>query len=43
MDCHKLLREVRRSEQTPLDRIAERAKWKVLMKAVGPRIRNKRA
>ncbi len=40
---HKLLREVRRSGQTPLDRIAERAKWKVLIKAVGPRSRQKRA
>ncbi|MEH6437639.1 ribosome small subunit-dependent GTPase A, partial [Massilia sp. DD77] len=28
----KLLREVRRAEQTALDRIAERAKWKTLMK-----------
>lgn len=40
---HKLLREARRSQQTPLDRIAERARWKALMKAVGPRSRNKRA
>ncbi|WP_332877725.1 ribosome small subunit-dependent GTPase A [Massilia sp. S19_KUP03_FR1] len=40
---HKLLREVRRSQQTPLDRIAERAKWKVLLKTVGPRSRSKRA
>jgi ribosome biogenesis GTPase / thiamine phosphate phosphatase len=38
---HKLLREVRRSQQTPLDRIAERAKWKVLVKAMGTRNRNK--
>jgi len=30
----KLLREVQRSQQTPLDRIAARAKWKVLMKSV---------
>jgi ribosome biogenesis GTPase len=34
---HKLLREARRGQQTPLDRIAERAKWKVLMKAVQQR------
>lgn len=39
---HKLLREVRRSQQTPLDRIAERAKRKVMLKAVGPRSRNQR-
>ncbi len=39
---HKLLREVRRSGQTPLDRIAERARWKVLVKAVGARERHKR-
>jgi ribosome biogenesis GTPase len=42
VNYHKLLREVRRSQQTPLDRIAERAKWKVLIKAVGPRSRHKR-
>lgn len=40
---HKLLREVRRSQQTPLDRIAERSRWKVLMKAASRRSRNKRA
>jgi ribosome biogenesis GTPase len=39
---HKLLREARRSRQTPLDRIAERSKWKALMKAVGARNREKR-
>ncbi|MES2129891.1 MAG: ribosome small subunit-dependent GTPase A [Pseudomonadota bacterium] len=39
---NKLLREVRRAGQTPLDRIAERNKWKVLMKAVGARDRAKR-
>jgi len=39
---HKLLREARRSSQTPLERIAERAKWKVLMKAVEARNRDKR-
>ena len=39
---HKLLREVRRSQQTPLERIADRAKWKVLVKSVGARDRMKR-
>jgi ribosome biogenesis GTPase len=38
---HKLLREVRRTTQTPLDRIAERAKWKALMKSVVARNRIK--
>lgn len=38
----KLLREVRRAEQTALDRIAERGKWKVLMKAAKQRGRDKR-
>lgn len=40
---HKLLREARRSQQTPLDRIAERSKWKVLMKAAGARDRAKKS
>ncbi len=40
---HKLLREVRRSQQTPLERIADRAKWKVLIKAVAGKDRRKRA
>ncbi|VXC51312.1 ribosome small subunit-dependent GTPase A [Massilia sp. 9I] len=39
----KLLREVRRAEQTALDRIAERGKWKVLMKAAKQRGRDKRS
>jgi ribosome biogenesis GTPase len=39
---HKLLREVRRSQQTPLDRIADRAKWKVIVKSVAARDRHKR-
>lgn len=39
---HKLLREARRSEQTPLERIAEVAKWKVLQRAAGARARDKR-
>lgn len=38
---HKLLREARRSQQTPLDRIAERNKWKVLMRSVEARNRMK--
>ncbi len=39
---HKLLREARRAMQTPLDRIAERNKWKVVMRAAGLRGKNKR-
>ncbi|MEC5160853.1 MULTISPECIES: ribosome small subunit-dependent GTPase A [unclassified Janthinobacterium] len=39
---HKLLREARRGQQTPLERIAERAKWKVLMKSVQQRDRHNR-
>jgi ribosome biogenesis GTPase len=38
---HKLLRDVRRSDQTPLQRIAERAKWKTLEKAAAARLRLK--
>lgn len=38
----KLLREVQRAEQTALERIAERGKWKVLMKAAKQRGRDKR-
>ena len=38
---HKLLREARRSEQTPLERIAEVAKWKVLQRAASARARDK--
>lgn len=38
----KLLREVQRAEQTALERIAERGKWKVLMKAAKQRGQNKR-
>jgi ribosome biogenesis GTPase len=40
---HKLLREVRRSQATPLDRIAERNRWKVLGKAAVARSREKRS
>jgi ribosome biogenesis GTPase len=39
---HKLLREARRSQQTPLDRIAEVAKWKILNRAAAVRSRDKR-
>lgn len=39
---HKLLREARRAGQTPLDRIAERARWKVISKAAQRRMRDKR-
>jgi ribosome biogenesis GTPase len=38
---HKLLREARRSQQTPLDRIAEVAKWKVLHRAAAARSKEK--
>lgn len=40
---HKLLRDVQRSQQTPLERIAARAKWKRLGKAGTERARQKRA
>jgi len=39
---HKLLRDARRSEETPLERIAARAKWKTILKAGLERGRNKR-
>jgi len=38
---HKLLREVRHAEQTPLDRIAERSKWKVLKREFKARTKAK--
>ncbi|GGY26378.1 ribosome small subunit-dependent GTPase A [Pseudoduganella albidiflava] len=38
---HKLLRDARRGAQTPLDRIAERAKWKVIVKSAQRRQREK--
>ena len=38
----KLVREVRRAGETPLDRIAARAKWKVLVKEAQTRGRSKR-
>lgn len=36
---HKLLRDARRVAQTPLDRIAERARWKAIGKAAQRRMR----
>ncbi|XLZ68673.1 ribosome small subunit-dependent GTPase A [Massilia sp. SR12] len=39
---HKLQREVRRNQQTALDRIAERNKWKSLMKSAAVRSKLKR-
>jgi ribosome biogenesis GTPase len=39
---HKLLREVRHAAATPLDRIAERARWKVLNKMARARAQAKR-
>lgn len=38
----KLLREARRNQQTPLDKIAARSKWKVLMRSVKERDKQKR-
>jgi ribosome biogenesis GTPase len=38
---HKLLREARRGQQTPLDRIAEVAEWKVLNRATAARSKEK--
>jgi ribosome biogenesis GTPase len=38
----KLLREVRRAQQTALERIAERGKWKAMMKEAKQRGRDKR-
>lgn len=39
---HKLLRDARRGEQTPLERIAARAKWKTVLKAGLERGKEKR-
>ena len=39
---HKLLREAQRGQQTPLDRITERAKWKVIHRAAQARSKDKR-
>jgi len=42
LNYRKLLREAHRASQTPLDRVAQRAKWKVLVKEAGVRNRDKR-
>ena len=42
LNYHKLVREVRRVQATPLDRIAERNRWKILGKAAVTRSREKR-
>lgn len=42
LNFHKLVRDAQRSQQTPLDRIAEKAKWKVLNKAGTKRSHDKR-
>jgi ribosome biogenesis GTPase len=42
LNYHKLLRDAQRGQQTPLERIAEKAKWKVLNKAGTARSRDKR-
>ncbi len=42
LNYHKLMREARRATQTPQDRINERARWKVVMKAGKERGRAKR-
>ena len=39
---HKLLRDARRSEATPLERISARARWKTILKAGQERSRQKR-
>ena len=39
---HKLLRDARRGEETPLERISARAKWKTILKAGQERSRQKR-
>lgn len=39
---HKLLREARRAQQTPLDRIADVAKWKVMQRAAQARSKARR-
>ncbi|MBB3117243.1 ribosome small subunit-dependent GTPase A [Pseudoduganella violacea] len=43
LNYHKLLRDVQRSQQTPLDKISARAKWKVIIKAARTRGRDKRS
>ena len=39
---HKLLRDARRIDETPLERIAARAKWKTILKAGLERGKDKR-
>jgi ribosome biogenesis GTPase len=41
LNYRKLLRDARRSQQTPLDRIAARNKWKVVIKAHNARTRQR--
>ena len=42
LNYHKLLRDARRGQQSPLERIAQRQKWKRLGKAGSLRLREKR-
>lgn len=42
LNYHKLLRDAHRVQQTPLERIADRAKWKILNKAGTKRSQDKR-
>ncbi|QYF92431.1 ribosome small subunit-dependent GTPase A [Massilia sp. PAMC28688] len=42
LNYHRLLRETQRAVQTPLERIAERSRWKALMRAGSERGRQKR-
>ena len=42
LNYHKLMRDAQRSQQTPLERIAEKARWKVLNKAGTKRSHDKR-
>lgn len=39
---HKLMRDMHRSQQTPLERIAERSRWKAILKSAGLRGKQKR-
>lgn len=39
---HKLMRDLHRSQQTPLERIAERSRWKSVLKSAAVRSRQKR-
>ncbi len=41
LNYHKLLREARRGQETPLERIDARAKWKVILKASQVRAKDK--